>query len=94
MAVLINATLVAKNKVTRIDGRGENKVIYELDFKGDNGVPIKAIAFFPVGRNFRCMLPGDKVEVGVQTETYKWCSSMGDIDLLTENVIIYVERIK
>lgn len=92
MPVSINVVLRASNKVQRTDGHGNTKILYEADFETTDGRKMSAIVFFPVARAMKYLKPNDKLDIGVVTHVHKWANSLGDVDLVTENTVIYIER--
>lgn len=93
MAININVTLKASKKVQRTDGQGNVKILYEVEVESEQGKAIQAVVFFPVARAMKYLKPNDKLYVGIMTHVHKWVNNIGEVDLVTENTLIFVNRI-
>lgn len=92
MALARNVTLISAQNVQRMDAHGAYKTLFEVSLRTDDKKKVSAVVFYPVARGMRYLKPGDRLEVWLETMTAKWVNSLGDVDLLTENNVLYMER--
>ena len=93
MSLLIKATLLSISRAERTRGDGTAIVLQEVVIEDVHHRKINAVIFYPCAQGVRLLKIGDNIEVGISTQTGKWVSEMGDVDIITENVIEYIERI-
>ena len=93
MSLLIKATLLSISRAERTRGDGTVIVLQEVVIENEQHRKINAVIFYPCAQDTRLLKIGDEIEVGIATRTGKWVSQMGDVDIITENVIDYIERI-
>lgn len=93
MSLLIKATLLSISRAERTRGDGTVTVLQEIVIEDEQHRKINAIIFYPCAQGVRLLKPFDNIEVGITTQTAKWVSEMGDVDIITENVINYIERL-
>lgn len=93
MSSLINTTLLSIKRVERTDGHGTQKIIHEMELKYGKRGKTAAIVYYPTAHGIHLLKPGDRIEVNVRTEAAKWVNSLGDVDVVVENVVDYIERI-
>ncbi len=93
MSLLIKATLLSISRAERTRGDGTVIVLHEVVIEDEQHRKINAVIFYPCAQGIRLLKVGDSVEVGISTLSAKWVSEMGDVDIITENVIGYIERL-
>lgn len=93
MSLLIKATLLSINRAERTRGDGAVIVLHEVVIEDEQHRKINAVIFYPCAQGIRLLKVGDSVEVGISTLSAKWVSEMGDVDIITENVIGYIDRL-
>lgn len=93
MSSLINTTLLSIKRVERTDGHGTQKIVHEVELKYGKRGKTAAIIYYPTAYGIHLLKPGDRIEVKIRTQAVKWVNSLGDVDVVVENVVDYIERI-
>lgn len=93
MSSLINTTLLSIKRVERTDGNGTQKIVHEVELKYGKCGKTAAIIYYPTAYGIHLLKPGDRIEVNIRTQAAKWVNSLGDVDVVVENVVDYIERI-
>ncbi len=93
MSSLINTTLLSIKRVERTDGHGTQKIVHEVELKYGKHGKTAAIIYYPTAYGIHLLKPGDRIEVNIRTQAAKWVNSLGDVDIVVENVVDYIERI-
>lgn len=93
MSVYCKAKITEIKKVERMDISGAVSVAYEIKYRDHLGRKGLALVFYPLAQGVEFLKPGDRVGLGIQTKVYKWINFRGTVDLTTENVIVFIERL-
>lgn len=93
MSVYCKAKITEIKKVERMDISGAVSVAYQIKYLDHLKRKGLALVFYPLAQGICYLKPGDRVGLGITTKVYKWVNFRGNIDLTTENVIDYIERL-
>lgn len=93
MSVYCKAKITEIKNVERMDISGAVSVAYQIKYLDHLKRKGLALVFYPLAQGVGLLKPGDRVGLGIQTKVYKWINLRGTIDLTTENVISFIERL-
>lgn len=93
MSVYCKAKITEIKNVERMDISGAVSVAYQIKYLDHLKRKGLALVFYPLAQGVGLLKPGDRVGLGIQTKVYKWINLRGTIDLTTENVIVFIERL-
>lgn len=93
MSVYCKAKITEIKKVERMDISGAVSVAYQIKYLDHLKRKGLALVFYPLAQGVGFLKPGDRVGLGIQTKVYKWINFRGTVDLTTENIIVFIERL-